>query len=82
MQLNNVFISLIGKSQDYMLISFFIAYCANLHLHFHMEFASVITKHCKNIFDYLLGFWGLEKGYVGCSYYLFLQMLVKFSDNL
>lgn len=65
-----------------MLFSFFIAYGANLHVDFHMEFASVITEHCKNIFGDLLDSWGPEKGYVGCSYYLFWQMLVKFSDKL
>lgn len=65
-----------------MLISFFIAYCANLHVDFHMEFASLITKHCKNVFDDLLDSLGPRKAYVGCSYHLFLQILVRFSDKL
>lgn len=62
-----------------MLISIFIAYLARLHVDFQLEFTSVITKHCKSD---LLDSLGPEKGFVGCSCYLFLQMLVMFSVKL
>lgn len=74
----NVFISLIGKGQDYAR-QYLVAYLANLHVDFQLEFTAVITKHCKSDF---LDSLGPEKGFVGRSYYLFLQMLVMFSFKL
>lgn len=62
-----------------MLITIFIAYRTNLHVDFQLEFTSVITKHCKSDF---LDSLGPEKDFVGCSYYLFLQILVMFSVKL